>query len=484
MTVEGYSILAHKQLQEIDRLLQTHLRGLETELETYENIIGLDAEELRRISRNTRIVSQLFVIDGENEYVFPPQNGELSAKEAEFLETSKELELPLILGAGASQAEPVPAQSSGWYTWFLNEGVHFLHWQSRADGYRTGVVIDRIAFISRILGVLPDSDFSVQDEYKSRVVLTDARGGVLYQWGLYSPGIDEQPVAVTALTRPLAAWRLQMYFDSETDLPFFSRYGALLTGIAAGVAVVILIAVYFYRENKKIVEDALQKVSFVNQVSHELRTPLTNIRLYSEMILEKLTDEKEKDRARVVLSESERLSRMITNVLSFSRIGRNKLSLKLAETNVDDTIRRVAESFALSLKNKSIRISLKCSAPSSVKTDADCVEQILSNLIGNVEKYASSGGYLEIESLQNRRFTVIYVRDRGPGIPPGERKRIFEPFYRISNKLNDGVSGTGIGLAVSRSLAEKIGGSLTLEENWPGAVFKLEIPNDATLEEG
>jgi two-component system sensor histidine kinase GlrK len=101
-------------------------------------------------------------------------------------------------------------------------------------------------------------------------------------------------------------------------------------------------------------------------------------------------------------------------------------------------------------------------------------------LIGNVEKYAAAGGCLEIVSKQNDSSTQVYVKDKGPGIPPGEGQRIFAPFYRISNNLTDGVSGAGIGLAVSRTLARMIGGSLTLESGGPGAVFKLELPKDAT----
>lgn len=514
MTTERYSILATKQLNEIDRLLRTHhLEEVERELNEFSNIHTLDADALRSITRNTRMVEQFFVIDKENVFLFPPESGELSGQEREFLGTARELELPLVLRAGAGEAtEGIETAGAGtpggagtvgagapegagtpgvrgaetagavagvgrWYTWFENEGVHFIYWRAMDNGYRTGAVIDRIAFISGILGALPDSDLTDNDEYASRVVLTDARGDVLYQWGLHTPADNEKPVAVTALSQPFAAWRLNMYFDVEDGVPFFVRYGALLPGIAAGVIILILLSMYFYREQAKVVADATQKVSFVNQVSHELRTPLTNIRLYTELLDNRITDEKDRARLQVVLSESRRLSRMIANVLTFSKNEKNTITINSSEVVIDELIARVVETFAVILESKSVEVSLSLKAPSRILTDGDCVEQILSNLIGNVVKYAVDGGYLGIESVQGGDSTAILVKDKGPGIPQGERKRIFEPFYRISNKLNDGVSGTGIGLSVSRAIAQKLGGSLTLERSGAGAVFKLEIPN-------
>ncbi|MBN1686387.1 MAG: HAMP domain-containing histidine kinase [Spirochaetales bacterium] len=509
VSAERYAILARKQLEQIDRLLQVRIRELEARLREYSDIYALEAEELRRIARNTRIVDQLFVIDDEHRFVFPPESGELSAREAEFLETAGRLELPLVLGNGGAAGASAPGAGGvsgpdtgaergqtvtgmarndtagaggGWYTWFMDEGVHFLYWQMAENGYRTGVVIDRIAFISDIIAALPDSDFTESTVYEDRIVMTDARGDVLYQWGLYSPGDGETPVAAVALSQPLGSWRLLSYVDTGSGTSLSSRYGALLPGAAAGVIILILLSVYFYRENKKIVEDALQKVSFVNQVSHELRTPLTNIRLYTELLKERASEGKDRRQLDIVLSESTRLSRMIANVLTFARSEKNGYEANPARVAVDDVIRKVVESFAVSLESKSMQVVLSCNAPGPVVTDRDFLEQIVSNLIGNAEKYAASGKYLEIASSQDGGLTRIFVKDRGPGIPARERTRIFEPFYRISNKLTDGVSGAGIGLAVSKMLAEKIGGKLSLERDGGGAVFKIELPDDMTGE--
>ena len=172
MSEERYAILAKRQLEEVDRLLQSHLRKLELELQEYRNIQDLNADELRRITRNARIVEQLFVINDERAFVFPPELGETSAHEREFLEAAGDLELPLVLGSNTVESTGRDSGEQGWYTWFMGEGVNFLYWQTGENGYRTGVVLERIALISSIVAVLPDSDFTATDDRTPRITIT------------------------------------------------------------------------------------------------------------------------------------------------------------------------------------------------------------------------------------------------------------------------------------------------------------------------
>jgi signal transduction histidine kinase len=102
--------------------------------------------------------------------------------------------------------------------------------------------------------------------------------------------------------------------------------------------------------------------------------------------------------------------------------------------------------------------------------DIDILEQILSNLISNVEKYAADGKWIKVESSLMDEIFILTVNDRGPGIPENLKDKIFEPFFRVSNKLTDGVSGTGIGLSLVRTLAETHGGNVVLlTDNTPAA---------------
>jgi signal transduction histidine kinase len=243
-----------------------------------------------------------------------------------------------------------------------------------------------------------------------------------------------------------------------------------------------VLAVYFYRENDRELREAKARLSFVNQVSHELKTPLTSIRMYAEMLENDLNegDETQRRRLEVIVSESQRLSRLIANVLTFGRRNRNGLRLNWSAGLVDEVVANVVRQFEPVLARKGIRIDCQGTASREAEFDRDALEQMLGNLLGNAEKYAVGAERVRIDIEQDGRWVRLVVADDGPGIPAKEQKCIFEPFYRISNKLTDGVTGTGIGLTIARDLARLHGGDLTLEPSEKGASFRLVVETRPT----
>ena len=127
-------------------------------------------------------------------------------------------------------------------------------------------------------------------------------------------------------------------------------------------------------------------------------------------------------------------------------------------------------------KAKAISANLDLQANRTIETDPDQFEQILNNLLSNVEKYAAEGRAVDISSEVVDEALIVRVRDYGEGIPAAERKQVFKPFYRISNRLTEGVSGTGIGLTIAWQQAHRLGGDLKLLEKTPGVCFELHIP--------
>jgi len=122
-----------------------------------------------------------------------------------------------------------------------------------------------------------------------------------------------------------------------------------------------------------------------------------------------------------------------------------------------------------------IAVSVEGSADRCVALDVDALEQILGNLINNVEKYATNATTLHVRLHQDADTTTITVSDDGGGIPDAQSETIFAPFVRLSNKLTDGVSGTGIGLSIARQLACLHGGNLILVPTESGATFELTL---------
>jgi len=240
-----------------------------------------------------------------------------------------------------------------------------------------------------------------------------------------------------------------------------------------------------WQEYRREMHNAEQRVSFVNQVSHELKTPLTNICIYADMLEAEVTQGGQADEQRVkkftnvVTSESQRLGRLINNVLNFSRAQQQKISVHKSPVSPDDVIKLTIDNFAPALAEKAIKIETELDAQRVVMLDSELLEQVLNNLISNIEKYAVDGGLAHIHSEFNDKQTIIHVRDAGRGIAPALREKIFEPFERGSDSLVEGVSGTGIGLSIARDLCRLHGGDLELIDSDKGACFRVSLVTES-----
>jgi signal transduction histidine kinase len=383
----------------------------------------------------------------------------------------------------SSRAYGAPPRETGWHTWFWNSGLHFLYFERLPDGWMRAVEVNRARFIADVISRLPGDAPALG----ARLHLLDARGQVLHQWGDLAIVADNRPPAAEmALGAPLESWRLGTFAPASAlpgGVPALWLINLLLVLLAFGLAIVGL-AAYVGFETRREFREAAQRVSFVNRVSHEPKTPLTNVRLYAELLAEELAELEppyDGESLMVITSEAQRLTRMIDNVLSFARHQQNKLTVRAQPVVVDDVIDRVVEHFGPALADAGLQVLVELDAALPVAADADAVEQILGNLLSNVEKYAAAGGEVRISSAQSAQSTTVTVADNGPGVPWRERKRIFQPFYRISNRLADGVSGAGIGLAIARDQARLMRGELAFLPSERGAAFQLTLlpPEDA-----
>jgi signal transduction histidine kinase len=137
------------------------------------------------------------------------------------------------------------------------------------------------------------------------------------------------------------------------------------------------------------------------------------------------------------------------------------------------------ERFREPLAARGVEVRFDAGAPGPVLLDADSLGQILDNLLGNVEKYAPGSGVVEVSTRRQGDASTIVVADRGPGIPDRSREEVFKPFRRLSSKLTDGVSGTGLGLTIARDLARLHGGDVRLGPSARGARFEVTLETPA-----
>ncbi len=222
-----------------------------------------------------------------------------------------------------------------------------------------------------------------------------------------------------------------------------------------------------------------RRASFVSAVTHELRTPLTTFRLYSDMLESgAVREEKRGDYLRVLSREADRLSHLVENVLSFSKIERGSARSVVRETTVNDLLEPMRERLEARLTTANLGLEMNVCCDLRVRVDSAAVEHILFNLIDNAAKYASSGDppKVEITVRSSDRKVEIIVTDHGPGIPESERRRIFRAFHKSAREAAESRPGVGLGLALSRRLAKSLGGGLECVDSKQGACFILSLP--------
>lgn len=475
--------LAAGRLADKRRTIERVVTDLERRLvRRTENRAG-DAAGLRRLARRSPWVRQVFALGADCGRLHPPSAGPLSRGERAFVARASTVWsdwVALCRRRPRVASEPGRGRGSaaqqGWYTWrWGGAGADLVFWHRPPDGGLIGVEIDSIRLLADLIAALPATGGAQADE---RIALLDAGGRVLYAWGNHQPEAGAEPLAAQALSAPLSHWRLVYHGGSAATaaLAAGSRFNRLLLLGLAGLLVIGLVG-YSLRQQTRLLRQATQRVSFVNRVSHELRSPLTNIRLYAELLSGRLAEADDKTRRQlaVIAGESTRLGRLIGNVLDFARQQRGELRVRPTAAEVDAEIRRVLESFAPALADKGLVLETALDAPGEVALDRDALEQILGNLLSNVEKYVPAGGRVRIVSRRRGEQTRIEVTDDGPGIPRRWAQRVFEPFFRLSDRLSDGVTGTGLGLGIARELARQHGGELRLLPSERGAHFALSL---------
>lgn len=485
--------LLSQRLADIDSTVSKVVEARERDLQKITDLDGVDANTIRDRVRGSRIVRQIFILGADGKLVHPPLDSPRNEGEEEFLEqtdhiweSGESFFRPDDSSSEGRDAKGDTAGRSGWYTWYRGDGVNLIFWKMDEEGRIVGAQVDRLMLLADIVGELPETKAGESDARDGRIQLVDADGAPVYVWGTYEPPQGARPDVTRELPPPLGAWRLH-YFAAQDALGGGIGEGIMLTTIVSLGAMALMImalAVYFFRESGRDAREARQRVTFVNQVSHELKTPLTNIRMYAELLDDQMVEEDEQSRRYldVIVSESQRLSRLIGNVLTFARKQRKKLAVRPSPGKIHESVLGMVEQFGPSLEAAGFEIEMDLEDDGVSSFDADALGQIISNLLGNVEKYASESRWVKVSSRRAGDSVEITVADRGPGVPAKSRAAIFEPFVRLSQKVDEGVSGTGIGLPISRDLARLHGGDLSIEPSSEGAVFKVRI--NAPLERG
>lgn len=292
----------------------------------------------------------------------------------------------------------------------------------------------------------------------------------------------KRPFVATEIGEVLPHWEVALYLADPGQLTKSARLVTitLVLLIALALAAILAGGYFVAADTRRQLVLAQKKTDFVSNVSHELKTPLTSIRMFAELLAERRVKEPEKqDRyLRIIASESERLARLVNNVLDFARLEKNRKTYDLRDLDLHPVIERVWEAESLRLREAGFEVEWTADpGPYPVRADADAIAQILVNLISNAEKYCNGLKEITLQTKLERHTLRMAVLDRGLGVPRHLEEKIFEAFFRADDSLASGVQGSGLGLTLARRIVRDHGGDLTGHaRDSGGSIFTLNLP--------
>jgi signal transduction histidine kinase len=271
----------------------------------------------------------------------------------------------------------------------------------------------------------------------------------------------------------------------ETDPDRIGRQISWLRNWYFGIITVVLLVVTLglaslWRNARTQLILAQKKDDFISAVSHELRTPLTSIRMYSEMLEKNWVKSKDKvtEYYGSMRQESERLSRLIENVLDFSRIQKGQKQYTFSLGDINECIADVVEMMTPYATQNGFSIKIEPAQLGQTVFDRDAVTQIVVNLLDNAVKYARNAKdkTITVRTRTDDKFVLIEVEDHGPGIPHRLRSKVFEQFYRTGAEATRETTGTGLGLALVKKFAQAHNGFVEVFTAKPsGAIFRVTL---------
>jgi signal transduction histidine kinase len=235
------------------------------------------------------------------------------------------------------------------------------------------------------------------------------------------------------------------------------------------------------RANRTLEELGTLKSSFLALVSHELRTPVTRLAGHLQLVKKagSALPPDIQQRIEEMTIEVGELKRMTNNVLDLTRLQSEDLAARMSLGQIDELVQGAVKRIREPAGQKNLRVEVEAAPTSPVNHDAYLLERILDNLLTNAVKYSSDGGLLAVRLLEEENGVLIQVDNSGPVIPPQERDRIFEKFYRAAQ--NTDVPGTGLGLYLVRQFILMMGGRVTVEPIEGGNRFILSLPLNSPL---
>ena len=360
---------------------------------------------------------------------------------------------------------------------FIKDKLTLLFWKKDLSRGFIGCVIDGESLRGRLVGLLPNiltpvRILTILDENGRPLVTPDDKES--RDW--------RRPLVAREISEKLPRWEVAAYLSSPDAVA--SR--ANMTSLILWVLVLFLFVAmasggtYIFNTLRSEMLLARQKTTFVANVSHELKTPLTSIRMFAEMLKERRQPDPQKQEKYLdlMVSETERLTRLINNVLDFARMERGERTYEKKKLDVALLCEGLIEGQRVRLEHNGFEFTFQNDLGEAfIEGDEEAIKQALLNLLSNAEKYCGEVRRIDVDITGTAESVLINVKDRGIGVSPREAKKIFEEFYRADDSPTAKVRGSGLGLPIALRIVRDHGGDIHyFPRDGGGSVFQIRLP--------
>jgi two-component system phosphate regulon sensor histidine kinase PhoR len=463
-------------LNDIDRIEQKIIDNDRILLEMMdvddsENWAAMD-EEIKNADLN---VDQVYILRPESNYpIYPPYSFDIRIPWGGFRTSFdvKELDLDNLI---PDQPYHLHKERSNRY--------FFATYMIRATDDGSRILVCYQMNYDKIIALLDRHLRDLQERFYVSIVDFENNG-------IYGQPVDRssQFFFETRFPTTLYKWILQIvprnYAELEQGIADQRRTNLIFIILSMSLTFISLAIIYVAwrrdRQLRKLKED------FIGNVSHELKTPLSLIRMFSEILVTGRIGREEKKREyyQIIHSESDRMSRLINNLLDFANLGQGIGRKNFEKTNIVQLVTDSLEAYRYEVQKDGFQLNLKTDSdiPDSF-ADPNAIAMAFLNMLDNSVKYSGGQKQIEVRVGRNNGFVDLSVTDKGIGIPLSEQQKIFDKFYRGKEPAIRRIRGSGIGLSITKNVAEMHGGEVLVQsEPGKGSTFTMRIPIRTTPE--
>ncbi|MBM2820869.1 MAG: multi-sensor signal transduction histidine kinase [Candidatus Berkelbacteria bacterium] len=317
----------------------------------------------------------------------------------------------------------------------------------------------------------------LQEELLNKTILE-----TLGLWNKEKQQIDDKDSPIDQVLKDGKTASIDEIYLKKRDGTLFPSY--LSVAVIRGADEKIMGAIVVFRDITHDLEVEQMKQELISIATHELRTPITGVKGYLDMILGGDAGELNPDMKEMVTEVAkitQRLADLVDDLLNIGRIEQGRIEFRPVPTDLSKIIQEVIDELQIQAKDKKLILSYEKKTIPQVKADPERTRQVLINLIGNSIKYTEQGS-VTVSSDTKDKEVVVQVKDTGLGISKEGQKKLFEKFYRVRTEKTRQVTGTGLGLWITKQLVEKQGGKIWVEsEEGKGSDFSFSLPRPVPI---